>query len=185
MSNVPDFEQDLSTEPIRAERANIIFADGLTLDGYKMPDGEFRVGIEGASKILGFTENWLYKTLARTGNKTLQTLSGWGFDASLTTALVNRPQGGTSTVTTISLDDFNVCIIYGVQSRKKPAIALSQAFSKLALIDFFRDAFGDRPLTIEEKRQLFYQTYAASLSREDWLEMDREDVRLLTWTGDN
>ena len=52
------------------------------------------------------------------------------------------------------------------------------------IIDFFRDSFNDVPLTIQEKRSLFYKTYAESLSVEDWLEMDREDVTDLILPGD-
>ncbi len=31
-------------EPIRAERSAVTFFDGLEVDGYRMPDGEFRGG---------------------------------------------------------------------------------------------------------------------------------------------
>ena len=53
MSNVDD------NEPIRAERATVRFFDGLEVDGYRMPNGEFRVGLTGASLVLGYGENWL------------------------------------------------------------------------------------------------------------------------------
>ena len=74
-------------------------------------------------------------------------------------------------------------IIYPVQGKKKAAIALQKSFTQLALNDFFRDAFGQVPLTIEEKRILFYKTYAASISPADWRKMDREDIIRLALTG--
>jgi len=40
-------------EPIRAERQTVTFFDGLQVDGYQMPNGDFRVGITGASVVLG------------------------------------------------------------------------------------------------------------------------------------
>ncbi|MCU0570084.1 MAG: hypothetical protein MUF49_26360 [Oculatellaceae cyanobacterium Prado106] len=65
-------------EPIRAERATVTFFDGLQVDGYRMPDGEFRVGITGVSEVLGYGRNWLGRVLERGGN-TLKTLRGLGF----------------------------------------------------------------------------------------------------------
>lgn len=56
------------------------------------------------------------------------------------------------------------------------AIALQLAFTKMSINDFFRDAFGDDPLTIEQKRAELYRSYAATIN---WLEEDREDVRLI------
>ncbi|MEM8643116.1 MAG: hypothetical protein AAGG51_30515 [Cyanobacteria bacterium P01_G01_bin.54] len=53
------------------------------------------------------------------------------------------------------------------------------------MIDFFREAFGETPLSLEEKRQLFYETYAASISPEQWREMDRQDILNLALAGDD
>lgn len=171
-------------EPIRAERATVTFFDGLQVDGYRMPNGEFRVGITGASLVLGYAENWLYRTLTRKDNKTLKALRGLGFDAYTTSATVARPQGGTTQVDTISLRDFNRLIAYAVFDKKKAALALQLALTEVALNDFFRDAFGDPPLSIEEKRRLFYEAYAATISPEDWRQMDREDILRLALPGD-
>lgn len=171
-------------EPIKAERATVVFFDGLQVDGYRMPNGEFRVGITGASLVLGYAENWLYRTLTRKDNKTLKALQGLGFDAYTTPATVDRPQGGTTQVDTISLRDFNRLIAYAVFDKKKAALALQLALTEVALNDFFRDAFGDPPLSIEEKRKLFYEAYAATISPEDWRQMDREEILRLALPGD-
>jgi len=50
-------------EPIRAERRLVPFFEGLEVEGYRMPDGEYRVGIEGASQVLGYARNWLGRAL--------------------------------------------------------------------------------------------------------------------------
>ena len=50
-------------DPIRVERATVKFFDGLEIDGYRMPNGEFRIGLAGASRILGFSDRWLTDTL--------------------------------------------------------------------------------------------------------------------------
>ena len=173
-----------NNEPIRAEKATVRFFDGLEVDGYRMPSGEFRVGLEGTSRVLGFAPNWLYRTLTKNEGRTLKTLQGYGFDAYTSEATVERPQGGTTTVGTIGLDSFNICIVYGVQQKKKAALALQLALTKMALMDFFRDAFGEPPLSIAEKRRLFYAAYAATISPEDWRRMDRLDILRLALPGD-
>ena len=66
-------------EPIRAERATVKFFDGLEVDGYRMPNGEFRVGLQGASLVLGFAENWLRRLLNRETGTQIKTLRGLGF----------------------------------------------------------------------------------------------------------
>jgi len=40
--------------PIKAEHRTVVFFDGLDVDGYRMPNGEFRVGLAraNASKIV-------------------------------------------------------------------------------------------------------------------------------------
>lgn len=171
-------------EPIKAERVTVKFFEGLEVEGYKMPDGEFRVGLSGASRVLGYSTRWLARVVSGESRRTAQALQGLGFTENVEKVVAQSNQGNPFEDRTISLSDFNSCIIYAVQNKKKAAIALSQAFTKLALIDFFRDAFKELPLTIEEKRRLFYETYAATISPEDWRKMDREEILRLALPGD-
>lgn len=166
-------------EPIRAERATVRFFDGLQVDGYRLPDGEFRVSITTASDVLGYGREWLGRVLQRGGN-TLKTLQGIGFTEEIQKVATKsgRPPE------TIGLRDFNRLISYAVFDGKKAALALQLALTELSLTDFFRDAFGEPPLSIEEKRQLFYEAYAQAISPEHWREMDREDILRLALTGD-
>ena len=158
-------------DPIRAERATVTFFDGLEVDGYRMPSGEFRVGISGASIVLGYGREWLGRVLDRGGN-TLKTLQGLGFTEETQKVATNsgRPPE------TISLRDFNRLIAYAVFDQKKAALALQLALTEVALNDFFRDAFGEASLSIDEKRTLFYKAYAATISPEQWRQMDKEDI---------
>lgn len=174
-----DFVHNQIMEPIRAERATVTFFDGLQVDGYQMPDGEFRVGITGASEVLGYGRNWLGRVLERGGN-TLKTLRGLGFTEEIQKVVTNsgRPPE------TISLRDFNRLISYAVFDGKKAALALQLALTEVALNDFFRDAFSEPPLSIEEKRRLFYEAYARTISPEDWRRMDREEILRLALPGD-
>ena len=170
-------------QPVKAIRATVVFFDGLEVDGYRMPDGEFRVGLTGASKVLGYSPNWLGRILSRGGN-TVKTLQGIGFTEKIQEVVTQSIQGGGLKAKTISIDDFNRLIVYAVSDGKKAALALQLSLSKLSLNDFFRDAFGEVPLTIDEKRTLFYKTYAASISPADWRKMDRQDILNLALAGD-
>ena len=174
----------MNNPTIRAERATVEFFDGLTIDGYRMPNGEFRVGLAGASRTLGYEREWLSDVVSMNSPRTVKALQGLGFTEKTKKVSAQSKQGNPYKDRTISLDDFNCCIIYAVQNKKKAAIALNKAFAKLALIDFFRDAFGEIPLTIQEKRRLFYEEYAKAISPGGWMAMDREDVLHLALSGD-
>jgi len=169
-------------EPIRAERQTVTFFNGLTVDGYRMPDGSFRVGVTGASEVLGYGREWLGRVLGRSGN-TLKALRGLGFTEEIQKVATNSERGGRP-AETIGLRDFNRLISYATFDGKKAALALQLALTEVALNDFFRDAFGDSPLSIEEKRRLFYEAYAVTISPEDWRQMDREEIFRLALQGD-
>lgn len=168
---------------IRAERQTVPFFQGLEVDGYRMPNGEFRVGITGASLVLGYSKEWLGRVIKRGGN-TVKSLRGLGFTEEIEKVATQLIKGGGSEADTISLEDFNRLIVYAVSQGKKAALALQLSLTKVALNDFFRNAFGEPPLSIEEKRRLFYEAYAATISPEDWRRMDRQDILRLALPGD-
>lgn len=169
-------------EPIRVERARVEFFDGLVVDGYRMPNGEFRVGLAGAGRVLGYDRNWLGRVLDRGGN-TLKALQGLGFTEETVKVVTGSSQGDRE-AQTVSLRDFNRLISYAVFDGKRAALALQLALTEVALNDFFRDAFKLASLSIEEKRQLFYEAYAKTIMPEDWREMDREEILRLALPGD-
>jgi len=169
-------------EPIKAERQSVTFFDGLQVDGYRMPSGEFRVGITGASVVLGYSENWLSRLMGRETGTSIKALRGLGFTEE-TQKVVSETSRGNREAQTISLRDFNRLISYAVFDGKKAALALQLALTEVALNDFFRDAFGEPPLSIDEKRRLFYEAYAATISPEDWRQMDREDILRIAIMG--
>jgi len=110
-----------------------------------MPNGEFRVGIEGASKVLGYNRNWLGRVLGRSGI-TVKALQGIGCTSQIQKVVSQSNQDNDVQAGTISLDDFSRLIVYATAQGKKAALALQLSLTKLALNDFFRDAFGDQPL---------------------------------------
>lgn len=168
---------------IRAERQTVTFFEGLEVDGYRMPSGQFRVGLEGASKVLGYDRGWLGRSLNRSGS-TAKALQGLGFTSQIQKVAAQSTQGNDIEANTVSLEDFNRLIVYAVSKGKKAALALQLSLTQLALNDFFRDAFGEPPLSIEQKRRLFYEAYAAAISPEQWRQMDRLDILRLALPGD-
>lgn len=173
----------MTDEVTRVERSTVRFFDGLTVDGYRMPNGEFRVGITGASRVLGYSDNWLFRILRGETRKQLEALQGLGFTQQ-TTRIVSETSRGDREAETIGLRDFNRLISYAVFDGKRPALALQLALTEVALNDFFRDAFGEPPLSIDEKRNLFYEAYARTISPENWRQMDREEILRLALPGD-
>jgi hypothetical protein len=168
-------------DPIRSERAPVRFFDGLEVDGYKMPSGEYRVGITTASLIAGFADNYLRRSLSEGGTR-LQPLLDSGFSGK-TISQVRVTKTGEREERTINLKDFIRLLRYADKQGKQSAGAILDALSELSLIDFFRDAFGDVPASIDEKRRIFYKTYAASISPEEWRQMDREDILRIAIMG--
>jgi hypothetical protein len=172
----------MTDEMIRAERATVEFFDGLSVDGYRMPNGEFRVGITTASVVAGFAENYLRRLLSDGGTR-LQPLLDNGFSG-ITFPQVRLTKTGEREERAITLKDFIRLLRYADKQGRQSAGAILDALSELSLVDFFRDAFGEPPLSIAEKRRLFYESYAQSISPENWRQMDREEILRLALPGD-
>lgn len=99
------------TDIIRAERATVTFFDGLTVDGYRMPSGEFRIGLAGASRTLGYGREWLADAVDQKSPRTVKALQGLDFSGNIQKVTARSVQGNEYEDRTISLDDFNSCII--------------------------------------------------------------------------
>lgn len=162
---------------IKVKSATVRFCDGLSVDGYELPNGEYAVSITSASEVLGYAKNWLGRNITKGGN-TFKALQGHGFSGQIS-EVVTPSLGGEQASKLISLKDFNRLILFAASKGKTEAIALADALLNMSMVDFFRSEFGYRPLTIEEKRTNFYKAYAASLTRTDWLEMDRIEVMVI------
>ncbi len=154
------------------EKRKVKFFDGLEIDGYMMPDGSFRVDLSGTSKMLGYSQQWLSQGISR-GGTLLKALRGLGFSGQIEKTETLRGKNAQ----TISLKDFQRVMLYAVQQSKPQAVALQLALTDMALTDFFRDAFGLRALSIDEKRAAFYQAFAKTLTTQDWLDWDRQDAQ--------
>lgn len=103
---------------VRSERATVRFFDGLSIDGYRMPDGEFRVSMSGASVLIGFAPNWLIRTISRGATKA-KALQGLGFSGQVKEVSFDTGTGGISRASTISLDDFKILFEYALKTKIK------------------------------------------------------------------
>lgn len=155
---------------IVATRAIVTFSNGYTVDGYKMPDGELRAGLEGSSLLVGYAETWLSLVFRRDG-KTLKGLRELGYTGvHLEARVASNNLRGSSLVKTISLDDLNAVIDYAAFEGKKKARALSKALRKHTLTDFFRKYLGLPDLSWEEK--FAAMEIALQANREDVVEIE-------------
>lgn len=160
---------------IKAQRATIEYMEGISVDGYMMPDGEFRVGYVGASLALGYKKQWLTQVLIRRG-KTLKALQAEGFTGFSLDADLDPINGGGVKAKTLSLADWQRLKVYAAQDGKQKAIALLtfQGYSSDA--DLFADAFKVARSTDSEKWELYYKEFAASL---DWKEEDNDEWSII------
>ncbi|NES69321.1 MAG: hypothetical protein F6K24_30880 [Okeania sp. SIO2D1] len=170
-------------EAIKAKRAVVRFCDGIEVEGYLLPNGEYRVGKASIASALGYSKDWVRRVISGVASgrsKETKTLKGWGFSGVASTVKVPSPTNAKFVPTdTLSLKDFRILIRLADKRGKKEASALIDALLDVGLEDWFRLAFGQEQLTLEEKREKFYKTYSATISFEDWLSMDREDKKLI------
>ena len=50
---------------VKAKRATVKFSQDLEVDGYMLPDGEFRVGKMSISKTLGYGKDWVTRQIKK------------------------------------------------------------------------------------------------------------------------
>lgn len=162
----------------------IINLGGIALDGYQIHEtGEFRASMTGASTLCGYSKNWLGRVTTK-ASQTLKALQQRGFTGLPLMVSLPAVKGGGHSAKTISLDDLNILIDYAADEGNARAAAVQKALSRVALEDIFRQSFGQQAMDIDQRRQLFYKAYANSLTVEDWLKMDAEDINALVLPGD-
>ena len=149
----------------KAVRQTVKFAEGLEIDGYMLPSGEFRVGKTGAAIAVGFRKEYLSR-LEKTSPSQFKALRDKGFTGCIQPIEVNNERGS-SRSETLSLADFRVLIRYADKKGKPQAQALVDALLDVGLEDWFRLSFGLNQQTLEEKQAKFDKSYIDSIK---WLE---------------
>lgn len=169
-------------EPIRALATTVKLSDTLEIDGYLMPNEEFRAGIVGASILLGYQRDW-FLVLPSKAPKKLKALQAEGFRYSPQPVAIQRQgRGGATKAQTISLKDLTALIRFEAQNENKRAIAIQSAFTLEGFDSRFRDAFGNPQLSSDAKRKLFGMTFEEYLEA---LAENREELVALRLPADN
>lgn len=145
----PDFLECPSKKEV--ERATVALCVGVSIVGYRMPDGEFRVSVTEASTLAGFKKNWL-RTILETGGNPLKSLQQLGFSGQMFGPTNQTPD-------TISLKDFQRLLLYGVKLNKSKSIAIQLAFVDGSMSTLFRDAFGLRALPDRTPAKKYVQIF--------------------------
>jgi len=148
----------------------------LLVDGYRMPNEEFRISIKGVSVILGYQKDW-FLTLRSTNPTKLKALQEGGFRYNPESVFIEKQGREKQALTqTISIKDLTTLITLEAFSGNrleplfgnKRAMALQAAFTLDGLDALFRDAFG-MPQKLQGERQHFFR-----LTYNDFLKMFAE-----------
>lgn len=146
-------------EPIRAIATTVRLSDTLEIDGYLMPDEEFRAGIVGTSLLLGYQRDWFLVLPSKAPQK-LKALQAEGFRYDPVSVKIQRKgRGGATKAQTINLKELTLIIAVEAQAGNKRAIAIQSAFTLEGFDSRFRDAFGKPQLSSDAKRKLFGMTF--------------------------
>ena len=169
----------------KIERKEIKLMGVLPIEVYRLPRGEFKISMASASIALGYADNQLSRTTSLK-KKTFKQLQGKGFTGYLfeVSKISRATKRGASTAKTISIDDFDKLLEWAEEKGSKKAQIIAKTYTRAArkrsTIDDIKEAFEEEKLTVDERRKIFYQEFAKSLSESDWFDGDRNrDLKLV------
>lgn len=171
-----------SDEVVKAVSCDIQLGTSV-LDAYMLPDGEKRIGIEGVSLALGYTDRWFYNRTKRQ-SKWLKSLQGIGFtgaqkDLSIIRKLDGRFVRGASLAKTISVRDFTKVVTYeGTAQRNLRAIVLMAAFMETGVDNMLDLAFSGKSIEFILEKIVHYTKWTYE-ELEEVLAYNRNDARSL------
>ena len=180
MNTNDEFDEDSST--IKAVSCEIQLGTS-SLDAYMLPNGEKRVGIEGVSIALGYTERWFYNRTNR-GSKWLKGLQSTGFNgAQKDLSVIRRVDGqlvrGASVAKSISIRDFvKVVAFEAIKEKNLKALVLLAAFAETGLDKILDLAFEGKSLEFLLEKIIHYTKWTQE-ELEEVLLYNREEVNAL------
>ena len=169
-------------EVIKAVSCDIQLGTSV-LDAYMLPSGEKRIGIEGVSLALGYTDRWFYNRTKRQ-SKWLDSLQGTGFtgaqkDLSIIRKLDGQFTRGASLAKTIGVRDFTKVVTYeGTAQRNLRAIVLMAAFMETGVENMLDLAFSGKSVEFILEKIVHYTKWTYE-ELEEVLAYNREEVRSL------
>lgn len=176
-SELDEFFED-NEEVLEVQHAELkpITIGGQTVKAYRMPNGDYRWSMRGASEAVGFGEYWLRDTL-RAGGPARVRLVEYGFVGDI----LKTHGTGVIEPHLISSADFTAIIVYAARAGRPQGWALLIASMQETLERRADYAFGVIR-SEEEYRQKFEYRYASILLNKDlraaigeWLEEKGED----------
>lgn len=163
----------------RAERVDFQIVPGHSLEFYRFPDGEKRIGRTSALKICGLSTTYLSNIESRSPNQ-YQVLRKTGYKGWLRECLIERVSvgsKGSAISKTMSLDDFKLIAAFAAfDLGKKPAQSIVRGLVGVALESIARQAFGESRLSLEDIRSMLCRDYAKNV---DWRSEDLEDAETI------
>jgi hypothetical protein len=163
----------------RSERVDFQIVPGYSLEFYRFPDGEKRIGKTSALKICGLSPAYL-SNIESNSPKQYKALQQTGYRGWLRECLIERVSvgsRGSSISKTMSLDDFKIFVSFAAfDLGKKPAQSIVRGLVGVALESIARQAFGESRLSLEEIRSMLCHDYAKTV---DWRSEDLEDAETI------
>jgi len=167
---------------VKAKRAIVLVGDGISLEAIMMPNGSFRLTITSAAQAVGYTQSWLSNAISGRRPAALKGLQDKGFNviSGIVPVSIEDPAFRSNLkAKTIDLDGLDALLDYAVEQGKPQALALNRALRRNTLIDLMHEAFRLPERTRKERVECFIKEFARQLTKQDWLDMDRDDVRMI------
>jgi hypothetical protein len=167
---------------IKAKRAIVSIGNDFSLEALMMPSGEFRLTLTSATHAIGYVKSWATNVFTGQRPRVLEALSSQGFNVftDIQQVIIDDPMFKSNLkAKTINLDAFDILLDYAVSQNKPQALALNRALRRNTLVDLMGEAFGLPERTRQERVRSFIKEFARQLTRQDWLDMDKEDVQMI------
>jgi hypothetical protein len=175
MPNEPD-----ESKVTRADAAEINLGE-TTLDVYRLPSGEKRIGLENTGIALGYSTKVFFQRTKRQ-SKTLKELQSMGFtNEQVWVEIINQEdnQKLMPSARTLGIPDFTKLISYeAIVKRNMKAVILLAAFAEVGIERVIEDVFAKRSIDFLLEKIVHYTKWTYEELEQALLE-NREDVRAL------
>ena len=183
MATNEELEED--SDAIKAVYCDIQLGESI-LRTYMLPDGEKRIGIEGVSLALGYTERWFYNRTNRE-SEWLKGLRSMGFNGAQKNLDVIRSVDGqilrgASAAKSISIRDFVKVVTFDAfKERRLQALVLLAAFAETGVDTIIDLAFQGKSIEFFLEKIVHYTKWSQEELEEVLLYNRTEVNALYSW----